>query len=383
MSSRKYPRSSLYVHVPFCRQKCAYCDFYSVVATDDLLVAAYLEALSKEAARADLDEPVTVYIGGGTPTALPSDALAQLLVTLQQHFNLLTAREFTVEINPGTLSELDAETLLAAGVNRASLGVQSLNINTLKLLGRIHGPQESRDAVGLLRRSGIKNLSLDLIFAVPGQSLGDCRRDLEEVLSLEPEHLSAYGLSIPAGTPLAARVAAGEIRPLADAHYADMVALVHETLTGAGFEHYEISNFARPGRRCEHNMATWRNEYYVGLGPAAASYADGRRWRNVADLSEYVTRLGSGGNAIAMGEELSPEDRARETAMLALRTSDGLDVAAFRHRTGFDPLKLFSEAIAVHVAAGLLEVASSPTAALRLTPKALPVADAVLADFVA
>lgn len=383
MSARDFPRS-LYVHVPFCRQKCAYCDFYSVAAADNAMIAAYLEALSTEAARVDLlGEPATVYIGGGTPTALPTEALAQLLDTLGQHFDVLAAREFTVEINPGTLSELDAETLLAGGVNRASLGVQSLNAETLKLLGRIHGPQASRDAVALLRRSGFENLSLDVIFAVPGQSLDDCRRDLEEVLSLEPEHLSAYGLSIPEGTPLAARVAAGELRAPTDAQYADRVALVHKTLTEAGFEHYEISNFARPGRRCEHNMATWRNEHYVGLGPAAASYVDGRRWRNVADLGEYLARLGSGDDATAMCEELPPEGRARETAMLALRTSDGLDVAAFRRRTGFDPLRLFAEAIAVHEAAGLLEIASGPPVILRLTPKALPVADAVLADFVA
>lgn len=383
MPAAASPRA-LYVHVPFCVRKCAYCDFYSVAVGDgDPRMAAWLEALELEAAAAPDMSPQTAYIGGGTPTASPPAALERLLAILRDRFRMDNVEEFTVEANPGCLSADQVRLLLAAGVNRMSLGVQSMERRTLATLGRIHDPGQVRQAVDLLRHFGLRNLSLDLMFAVPGQTLADCLRDVEAVLALGPEHLSVYGLMLSAETPLGRRVDSGELQPVADEAYVEMLQAIRERIVGEGFEHYEISNYALPGRRCRHNMTYWRNEPYLGLGPAAASYVGGRRWTNVADVDAYAARLREGHSPAGYAEELSPEGRARETAMLNLRTSDGLVVEAFRQATGFDPLELFAEAIAIHTASGLLEMASSGPRAIRLTPQALPVADTVLADFVA
>jgi len=379
------PPSSLYVHVPFCVRKCAYCDFYSEEQPERDLVAAYLGALSEEARRAAASGAMqTVYIGGGTPTALQADLLAQLFAVLRRHFDLSAVEEFTVEANPGTIDEEHVIAMLWAGVNRISLGVQSLNPATLRTLGRMHGPEEVHDAVGLLRRENLgDNLSLDLIFAVPGQTLHEWRDDITAAIDLDPDHLSTYGLSIPSETPMARLVQGGRLAPASDDVYVAMLHGARDLLRHTDFEHYEISNYALPGRRCLHNTAYWRNQPYIGLGPAAASYVGGTRWTNVADVAEYVRRLRTGASPVATSETLSPERRARETAMLNLRTSDGIIVADFREETGFDPLAIFAEVVERHTAAGLLEIGPDEGGFIRLTPAALAVADTVLADFVA
>jgi oxygen-independent coproporphyrinogen-3 oxidase len=375
---------SLYVHVPFCRQKCSYCDFYSLAAHDDAaLLNDWLTGVETEAAQSVDLSPRTVYLGGGTPTAVSLAALERLLGVLSRRYSFDQVEEFTVEANPGCLSEDQTRLLLASGVNRMSLGVQSMTPCTLATLGRIHGPDEVRRSVGLLRRMGLRNLSLDLMFAVPGQTTADCLQDVEAVLSLEPDHVSVYGLMLSPETPLGSAVSRGELQATEDEVYVEMLQAIRERLLRAGFEHYEISNYALPGRRCRHNLTYWHNEPYVGLGPAAASYVAGRRWTNVADVAAYAARLRNGQSPVAHSEELPPLGRARETAMLNLRTSDGLVIRRFHETTGYDPLTLFAEAIRVHQAAGLLEVTSGEAAAIRITPQALPVADSVLADFVA
>lgn len=373
--------TSLYVHVPFCVRKCAYCDFYSVESPDCTRRRRYLKALDAEAT-GPRRAMRTVYVGGGTPTVLRADELARLFEVLGRRFDLVAAQEMTVEANPGTIDDSRSRVLLAYGVTRVSLGVQSFQQETLRILGRVHSTADTRRAVDLLRASGLKNLSLDLIFGVPGQSLDAWLDDLRQASSLSPEHLSVYGLSIPAGSRLAADVAAGRLEPVSDDLYARMLSAARDELLAAGFEHYEISNYCRPGRRCRHNMAYWRNEPYIGLGPAAASYVSGRRSTNVADLGAWAEGVLAGRSAAAHTEALDSESRARETAMLALRTADGLVVEAFRSQTGFDPLELFADAVERHRSAGFLEVTPGPGATIRLTPAALPVADSVLADFV-
>ncbi len=372
--------AGLYLHVPFCRRKCAYCDFYSLPDSGEAVQGAYLSGVEQELRQATLPGTVeTVFLGGGTPTVLPAPLLSRLLVVIADKVDMSAVAEFSVEANPGAIDEPRAAVLRACGVNRISLGVQSFQPATLGALGRIHGPDEVHDAVRLFRRLGFTNLSLDLIFAVPGQTLADWHADLDAALSLAPEHLSVYGLAIEPATPLGLRVRQGKLLPTADELYVEMFSAARARLIAAGYDHYEISNYARPGFRCCHNVGYWRNRPYLGLGPAASSFVAGRRWTNVRDLDQYVARLSRGQPPAEEIEELSPEARARELAMLNLRMADGIILQEFHDQTGFDALHLFDQAIRTHRAAGLLEVTSD---AVRLTPQALPIADTVLVDFV-
>ena len=372
--------AGLYLHVPFCRRKCAYCDFYSLADPADATLDAYLAAVERELRLATLPGPIqTVFLGGGTPTVLPAPLLSRLLLAIAGTVDMSAVTEFSVEANPGAVDAPRAAVLRAHGVNRLSLGVQSFQPATLRTLGRIHGPDEVHQAVQLFRRLGFANLSLDLIFAVPGQTLADWLADLDAALSLAPEHLSVYGLAIEPATPLGRRVRQGTLVPPADELYVEMLTAARRRLLAGGYEHYEISNYARPGFRCRHNVGYWRNLPYLGLGPAASSFVAGRRWTNVRDLDEYIARLSRGQSPAEEVEELAPEARARELAMLNLRMTDGIILREFQAQTGFDALCLFDQAIRTHRAAGLLEVTAD---AVRLTPQALPIADSVLVDFV-
>jgi len=377
-SSAGMPQS-LYVHVPFCVRKCGYCDFYSIEPASEDLVRDYVEALELEAAAIPHLALRTVYVGGGTPSLLSAELLRQLIGLLKSRFDLSAVREFTVESNPGLMNGAKAEVLISGGVNRISLGVQSLQRATLETLGRMHGPDAVYEAVETLRGAQLRNLSLDLIFGVPGQSPADWRRDLAAVAALDPQHMSIYGLSISAQTPLGHRVACRELEPISDEVYVEMLEAARRHLVTSGYEYYEISNYARPGFRCLHNMVYWRNRPYVGLGAAATSYVDGRRWTNVADVEEYIRRLRRGDSPVETSERLPPEKRARETAVLNLRMIDGLEIEDFRKTTGLDPLELFAGAIESHCRAGLLEMVQGR---LRLTRRGLAVADSVMADFV-
>jgi oxygen-independent coproporphyrinogen-3 oxidase len=349
-------------------------------------MAAYVAAVEQEGGTLPETPLRTLYVGGGTPTALPRDLLWRLLDGLRRRF--ITQRsqtagrdaaEFTVEANPGVLDDALLDAMQNAGVNRVSLGVQSFHPETLATLGRIHGPDEALRALDLLRRRGIRHVSLDLMFAVPGQPLDQWLSDLRAAVACDVEHLSVYGLSIEPHTPLGRRVAAGDLAPLPDATYAEMQMAARHILLAAGYEHYELSNFARPGCRCRHNLAYWHNHSYLALGPAATSYVGGVRETRIADVAEYVRRVQAGASPVAESERLTGERRARETAILGLRLLEGFDIAAFERQTGFAPLYLFAEPIKRHRDLGLLEVADGH---VRLTPAALPVADSVLADFV-
>ncbi len=368
----------LYVHVPFCVRKCAYCDFCSVVPKSTNSFSQYLSALDREAAMAPAGQFKTVYIGGGTPTILPPHDLESLLELLRRRFDLTRIEEFTVEANPGVLRPETVRVLRGGGVNRISLGVQSMLPSVLKVLGRIHGPAEVYEAVDLLRSAELQDLSVDLIFGIPNQRLSEWESDLRAVLDLRPEHISAYGLMIVPDTPLGRQTADGTLPPVAEESYVAMFQAARRVLLSAGYEHYEISNYALPRRRCHHNVLYWRNRAYLGLGPSAASYINGRRWTNVADLEEYFAMLRRGDFPVAQQECLSPERRAGETAMLNLRTCNGIRVSEFRRNTGFDPRSLFQDAIRTHCLAGRLECEGDH---IRLTELGMPVADSVLADF--
>lgn len=317
----------LYVHFPFCLSKCAYCDFNSHVAAPGEK-ENYLQALHREinrrAGEASDCTVASVYLGGGTPTVYPAQVLAYTLSLLRQDYSLHPGAEITCEANPGTVDEGYLTELRAGGVTRLSLGVQSFHDEELRLLGRIHSAAEAHAAVQAARGAGFANLSLDLISGLPAQTVAAWEDNLAQALVLQTEHLSCYGLSIPVGTPLHEAVARGDLEQPAEERAAEMLERTHYILTSAGYEHYEISNYARPGYESRHNLNYWHQGEYLGFGVSAWSYRQGRRWRNLAETEEYGQRLNKGEELEAESERLPPGQRLGETIMLALRTAAGI-----------------------------------------------------------
>ncbi len=374
----------LYIHVPFCRKKCGYCDFCSIVADTDIMhrgVDALLGELDSGPAGIALRGRVrTIFVGGGTPTVLPPAELGRLLQAFKCANRLTDAGpEFTVEANPATLDPTRADLLREAGVSRISIGAQSFDQRELDTLDRSHHPDDVHRTVSIARQVGIKSINLDLIFGIPGQTLSTWASSLEQALALEVNHVSCYGLTYEQGTPLHRRLRRGEIQACDEESEAAMYEYAIDRLTAAGFEHYEVSNFARPGSRCEHNLRYWRNEPYVGIGPSAASYLAGERTQNVADVRQYIERIAAGRSPIATRERLDAKARAGEAAMLRLRLIEGIDRKQFEEKTGFDPMTLFVGAIERH--AGDCRISVTDTH-IRLTRAGLLIADAVMADFI-
>lgn len=371
---------SLYVHVPFCATVCGYCDFYSEVL-DGRRVATLVDALLAELNQTRRERPLafeTIFVGGGTPTVLPGPELTRLLRACADLSRRGAAGEFTVEANPATVTPAVARACAAAGVNRVSLGAQSFHPAELQVLDRRHRPEQVAQTVAVCRAHGLHRHNLDLIFGIPGQTLDSWRASLQAAVALEPEHLSCYGLTYEPGTPLYERWRAGLVERVDPDVEADMYEAAIDTLDAAGYQQYEISNFARPGAECRHNLTYWRNESYLGIGPSAAGYLDGVRYKNVPDTAEYVRRVLAGRSPRGEEESLDADKRAGETAMLALRLVAGLDRRRFVERFGRDPVDFFADAIARHAAAGLLEVTAT---AIRLTRAGRLVADSVIADF--
>lgn len=363
-----------YVHVPFCAHQCGYCDF-AVVAGQDHLIALYLEALAAELATLQVPRPVrTLFLGGGTPTYLTPDLLERLLTTLGHWLPLEADGEFSVEANPGTLTADKVAVLADHGVNRVSLGAQSFNAAVLGVLERDHVPADVPRAVERVRQR-IDNVSLDLIFGVPGQTLADWQADLATALALAPDHVSTYGLTYEKGTRLWKQRRAGRIQPLPEEDELTLYTCGIDTLEAAGFEHYELSNFARPGRRCRHNQVYWANQPYYGFGMGAARYIQGRRELNTRDLRTYLRRVLAGEPATFQVEELSAEERARETLALQLRRAEGIERRQFKEQTGFDLDALAGPALPrLH----MLELIETDARGIRLTRRGKGVADSVI-----
>ncbi len=348
-TDRQGPASTLglYLHIPFCRSKCDYCDFYSLPGGEDRM-DGYLRALLRqleEAAPGAAGHSVdTVYVGGGTPTVFGGERLAALLAAVGRLYRLAPGAEITCEANPDSAGEELLRALRRAGFGRLSLGMQSADAGELAAVHRRHTPEQTDAAVAAARRVGFENLSLDLICGLPGQTEESWRRTVEHALSLRPEHLSCYGLKVEEGTPLARRVAAGEELPDDDAQ-ADRYLWTVERLARAGFRQYEISNFARPGYESRHNLRYWRLEPYLGFGPGAHSDFGGRRFAVPADLAGYLA-----GEAVPAGETVSPWERGNEYLMLGLRTAAGIAGEEYRRRFGgdFAPLEELLSRFAGH-----------------------------------
>ncbi len=370
------PRAA-YLHVPFCAHRCGYCDFTLVAGRDDL-TDDYLRAMSVELASLESPREVaTVFFGGGTPTHLPPRQLATLLELTRKWFTLAPGYEWSVEANPFGLTDEKIELLADAGVNRISLGVQSFDADVLKLLERDHRAEEVVSAVERIRRR-IENVGLDLIFGVPGQTLDLWRETLSKAIELKPTHLSTYGLTFEKGTAFWTRREKGALVQLPDELERDMYAATMSDLAVAEFEHYEISNFARPGFRCRHNQTYWQAIPYFGFGPGAARYINGVRTSNHRSTTTWIKRILAGESTIGMTEELLPEHRAREALVLGLRQLDGVRRDRFQQLTGFDLDELAGSEIARQITAKNIDDFGD---GIRLSRTGIFLADSVIVDF--
>ena len=317
----------IYIHVPFCRSKCQYCDFYSLACQDRHLTHEYIKAVCAHIRETGPLAPGyrvdTVYFGGGTPSFLPPDGLAAILTAVRQSFDVSTKAEITFEANPDSITPRLLRRLRSEGFNRVSLGIQSDNDALLEQLGRPHTYADAVRAVDRIRRAGYKNLSLDLMYGLPGQTLSQWQDTLVNVLQLRPDHISCYGLKVEEGTPLyAVRNTCG--LPDDDTQ-ADMYLAAVEILKSRGFRHYEISNFAKKDRASQHNLKYWTGGEYIGFGPDASSDFAGKRFVMVRDLRSYIDGILSGGQVIADMQEIPPRERAGEYLMMRLRTAIGIN----------------------------------------------------------
>jgi len=339
--------AGIYVHVPFCLTRCGYCDFNAYAGLDELK-PRYLRALLAEASLSapgwEGTEFVSVFLGGGTPTTLLPADLRGALAALGERFALTEDAEVTIEANPDTVDEASLRALLDAGFSRLSMGAQSFDPAVLASLERIHQPASVRTAFAAARRAGYDNVSLDLIYGTDGETVDSWERTLREAVALAPEHISAYALTIEPATPLGRQVAAGE-RPAPDPDVqADMFGVACEVLREAGYRHYEVSNWAKPGFECRHNLGYWERRPYVGLGAGAHAYRDDVRWWNVRPPEQYMQMVEDGELPIGGSESLDPSDAYLEEVFLKLRILEGVPSSWFEQER-YEPF----------VASGLLE----------------------------
>jgi oxygen-independent coproporphyrinogen-3 oxidase len=360
---------SLYVHIPFCHAKCHYCDFnsyagqlrwrepYVQALLGEIAWAGHLASDAGAAGR-PIGQPWpcrTIFFGGGTPSLLTAEQVSQIVGAARQAFFVQPDAEITLEANPGTLEEEHLAALRAAGVNRLSMGAQSFDAGLLRWMGRIHGPEEIEHAFYLARSAGFDNINLDFIFGLPDQHLEQWEATLERALALVPDHLSLYALIVEEGTPLHRWVAQGRVRPADEDLAAEMYLLAQRRLADAGYIQYEISNWARPGKTCQHNLTYWHNRPYLGVGAGAHSFFAGRRFSTALKVRDYIERVQSSGNAVVESEEISPDLEMTETSMLALRLNEGLSQVLFERRYDQPFEEVFGGRLALVEAAGLLE----------------------------
>lgn len=327
----------LYVHVPFCSRRCIYCDF-SIAVRPVVPVAEYLDGIERELSlRFSLEKEVwpltTLYLGGGTPSKLGAEGVADLLAIVARHATFDSDTEITIEANPEDATPDTLNAWAGVGVNRISLGSQSFDNNVLEWMHRSHDADSIRRAVHSARSAGIKNISLDLIFALPDQINRSWSDDLDEALSLEPSHVSLYGLTIEPATPLSRWTESNRVSPTPDDRYADEFLLAHDRLTSVGFEHYEVSNFALPGHASKHNSAYWTGAAYAGIGPAAHSFDGMKRSWNIKAYTRWLDALRGGRSPIEGDEQLDTENAFTEKVYLGLRTQYGYSVGAHDRAT--------------------------------------------------
>jgi oxygen-independent coproporphyrinogen-3 oxidase len=374
--------SSLYVHIPFCERKCLYCDFYSIETTT--LIGDFLVALHREidmtAALGRGTTFRTLFLGGGTPSLLTPEQMERLFAHLHDRFVIAPDAEVTVETNPGTVDGGKLAAYRSLGVNRLSIGIQSFDARELEFLSRIHDRDEAIRCVHAARDAGFEDFSIDLIYALPGQTREQWKANLDQAAALDPPHISAYGLIVEDGTPLAHMVAAKQVSPAPAEREAELYEMTMAYFDARGYEHYEVSNYARPGHRSAHNFNYWTHGRYLGFGPSAHSFWHGgektpaaSRWWNIRHLAEYTRRLDRGESPVVSREEIGERELLTERVFLGLR-SDGLELGVLEADFGRSFVRTRKGMIADLVGEGLATLSDQR---LRLTPRGYLLCDEV------
>ena len=369
---------ALYIHIPFCKQKCFYCDFPSYARKDDLM-SDYIEALLIELKEKIKDYEVrSLFIGGGTPSYLNEENLSKLMKGIKS-INFIEDAEKTIECNPGTVSEEKFNIMKGGGINRLSFGLQTTKNNLLKGIGRIHTFEAFKDNYNLARSVGFNNINIDMMFGLPNQSVKDWTDSLEEVAKLNPEHISAYSLIIEEGTPLYKLYNEDKLKLPSEEEEREMYKKCKNILIENGYHQYEISNYAKEGKECLHNEVYWMCNEYIGVGASSSSYIDGKRIKNIDDLREYIKRIGSGKSIV--DEEIinTKNDNIEEFMFMGLRMNCGIEEEEFKRRFHTDVDNVYKDVIEGNINKGLLE---RKRGRIYLTDKGIELSNMVMSDMI-
>lgn len=374
----------IYVHIPFCMQKCYYCDFISY-ANKKEVISNYINVLKKEittvgAGLVSLLTPITtIYIGGGTPSYIDSKYIISIIKTIKETFKVKENAEITIEVNPGTVTKEKLEDYIKCGINRLSIGLQSTDNNLLKQIGRIHTYEQFLDTYKLAKEVGFKNINVDLMLALPNQTIDILKDSLSKVIKLNLEHISVYSLILEEGTLLHKLVKNKKLTLPDEDTERNMYWLVKKELEENGYKHYEISNFAKSGYASKHNLNCWNQEEYIGFGLAAHSYINNTRYSNTENLQEYLNAFEKNTNIVTIHEKQETEDKQKEYMMLGLRKIDGIKISDFKNKFVQNPLYLFRKELNNLVSEELIEIDGD---SIKLTNKGLDLANVVFSEFV-
>lgn len=370
----------IYVHIPFCKKKCDYCDFISYCNKDNL-IEKYVEAMKKEIESQNIKpEITTIYIGGGTPSYIDSKYIIQIMNKIKEK-NVSPNAEITIEVNPGTVTMEKLEDYRSCGINRISIGLQSTNDTLLKEIGRIHDFKQFLETYKMAKKVGFKNINVDLMLGLPNQRIKDLKESLEQILKLKPKHISVYSLIVEDGTPIANKIEKGELQLPDEELERNMYWFVKNTLELNGYKHYEISNFAKKGYESKHNLNCWNQKEYIGIGVAAHSYRDITRYSNTENIEEYIKNVNNEEfNKNKIIHEVQKEDDAKkEFMLLGLRKIDGIKISDFKNKFGDNPIYLYRNELKKLVDEKLLIIDNNN---IRLSNKGIDLANLVWEEFV-
>ena len=369
---------SLYIHIPFCKQRCFYCDF-PTFSGKERFRKDYIEALVKEIEEKCSDYLIkTIFIGGGTPSYLEENELEKLLITVSK-LNLSDKLEYSMECNPGTVNEEKLKIMKKYGINRISFGLQSCNDNLLKKIGRIHTFDEFLENYNLARKVGFNNINVDLMYGLPNLTIKDWENTLERICDLKPEHISAYSLIIEEGTAFHNLYEKNILKLPSEDDERVMDKLTKEILKANGYHQYEISNFALEGKECEHNKVYWSLKEYIGVGSASSSYIDGSRFSNTTNINDYIEKINNNVSVVIDKYENSIEDEMEEFVFMGLRMISGIDLLRFKKKFGIDINSIYKEVIEKNIKDGLLVVEENK---MFLTAKGMELSNSVMSDFI-
>ena len=370
----------IYIHIPFCKQKCYYCDFVSYCNKDNL-IEKYIQAVKKEIQLQEIIKEIdTIYIGGGTPSYIEAKYIKEILEEIKTK-NISKEAEITIEVNPGTVTLDKLQEYKNCGINRLSIGLQSTQNNLLKTIGRIHNFEEFLETYKMARKVGFKNINVDLMLGLPNQKISDLKESLEKVLELKPEHISVYSLIVEENTPIADKIEKNELILPEEETERNMYWYVKNTLELNGFHHYEISNFAKKGFESKHNLNCWEQQEYIGIGTSAHSYVENVRYSNTENLEKYIDNIeqGTPENNKIIHEVQNENDKKKEFMLLGLRKIDGIKISEFKKVFGDNPIYLFRNELKKLSDEELIEIDDD---IIRLTNKGIDLANLVWEEFI-